>query len=59
MEKMIAHWCFVLLLCYGFIVQINGLFRTRGLFPPRTDPNLLVVSEMVHKNAKLFTAKYK
>ncbi|XP_071558741.1 lipase 3-like [Temnothorax nylanderi] len=39
---MIAHWCFVSLLCYGFVVQTNSLFRTRGLFPPRNDPNLLV-----------------
>ncbi|XP_018058326.1 PREDICTED: lipase 3-like [Atta colombica] len=39
---MIAHWYFVSLLCYGFVIQINGLFRTRGMFSPRTDPNLLV-----------------
>lgn len=45
-EGMIAHWCFVSLLCHGFI-QTSGLFRTRGLFPPRSDPNLLIVSEMI------------
>ncbi|XP_011648331.1 lipase 3-like isoform X1 [Pogonomyrmex barbatus] len=39
---MITYWYFIPLLCYGFIVQINGLFRTRGLFPPSTDPNLLI-----------------
>ncbi|XP_011265903.2 lipase 3 [Camponotus floridanus] len=39
---MTAHWCFVSLLCYGFIVITNGLIRTRQIFPPRIDPNLYV-----------------
>ncbi|XP_072757268.1 lipase 3-like isoform X2 [Anoplolepis gracilipes] len=39
---MTGYWCFVSLLCYGFIVQTNGLIRSREIFPPRTDPNLLV-----------------
>lgn len=37
-----AHWCFVSLLYYGFIVQTEGLTRSRQLFPPRIDPNLFV-----------------
>ncbi|XP_011702600.1 PREDICTED: lipase 3-like [Wasmannia auropunctata] len=39
---MLTHWCFISLLYYGCVIQINGLFRTRGLFPPTTDSNLLV-----------------
>lgn len=39
---MTAYWCFISLLYYGFIVQTNSLFRTRQIFPPQEDPNLLV-----------------
>ncbi|XP_050450442.1 lipase 3-like [Cataglyphis hispanica] len=50
---MIAYWCFVSLLYYGFIVQTNGLFRTRGIFPPLKDPNLLV-EDIVRQNGYPF-----
>ncbi|XP_011158633.2 lipase 3 [Solenopsis invicta] len=50
---MIAQRCFVSLLCYGFVIQINGLLRTRGLFPPRNDPNLLV-EDRVRQNGYPF-----
>ncbi|KAL6437932.1 hypothetical protein ACFW04_004322 [Cataglyphis niger] len=50
---MIAYWCFVSLLYYGFIVQTNGLIRTRGIFPPLKDPNLLV-EDIVRQNGYSF-----
>ncbi|XP_020289869.1 lipase 3-like isoform X2 [Pseudomyrmex gracilis] len=40
--EMITQWWFFLVLCHGLIAQIKCLFRTREIFPPDTDPNLLV-----------------